>query len=106
MTNDEFDSSFVIITTPRRTTPHRHAMTTHNHPHANELKHRENDPRTTNTNPTPPTPYRSTAASTHHATTLPTTTTAHKRLRTDNTPDQQLWRQVRTHPTHGDGRAP
>ncbi|KIJ97528.1 hypothetical protein K443DRAFT_9863 [Laccaria amethystina LaAM-08-1] len=57
MTNDEVNSSFVIITRhhgegrqPPTTILGRHATTAH----ANALKHGENDPQTTPTNPRPP----------------------------------------------------
>ncbi|KIK05962.1 hypothetical protein K443DRAFT_90369, partial [Laccaria amethystina LaAM-08-1] len=85
-------------------------MTTHNDPpHTNELKHGENHPQTTNPNPTTPMPCLSTAASTHHATTLPTTTTsAHTHPRTDKDPPpaKHAHTPLTAMGVHNDGPAP
>ncbi|KIJ89719.1 hypothetical protein K443DRAFT_15845 [Laccaria amethystina LaAM-08-1] len=78
-------------------------------PHTNELKHSKNHSQTTNSNPTTPKPCLSTAASTHHASTLPTTTTSthqHPRMDNDPPPAKHMHTPLMATGVHNDGPTP
>jgi hypothetical protein len=86
------------LSSPWRTTPHndphRHSTTT---PHANEPKYSENHPQSSNTNPTPFTPYHSTVVSAHYATTIPTTTLSAQRPVNGQRPTTSKYGDERAH---------